>query len=458
MIGAREEIRIPVRLMIEREPTGQKDLVTMQKKRVCLITLLVLTLIAHMAAAQTLPGIDCFSPGLVRLAELEAQRAPVSAEAEIKIDNAVYARDLSVLASMLSGSTIRYDGVDGAERLSILRDGQTLSSFALWQGEDGAVVGIGDQAYAAESAQAALEAVSGVSLPGYGKAEAVLESLRGTAILERVPLDRICTWIEGLEAGEALAGGFVVTQPFAAERTMSDDGTRLTRIDITGQIAREGEAPYTVSGFLRQPAGRAPKDTFELKVAQDEKNFFELSYSALRENEIASKNKKGTTSVRTALKIAGKVAGSRISSRLTVTMKNNWTADGETLSEKIAVTATLEHQDGRPGMRMFRLNTVGGKLKNNISLTTNETANDMITLDDEIAFELVMDENTCMNVSANASVQMGGDAPSILRSADVKAASADEIAAAVEGEIQSLAAALYPHLSENAKEKAVSGL
>lgn len=430
----------------------------MRIKRAWLFMLLVLTMIARTAAAQTLPGIDCFSPGLVRLARLEAQRAPVSAEAEIKIDNAMYARDLSVLASMLSGTTIRYEGINGAERLSIVRDGEALSSFALWQGDDRAVVGIGDQAYAAKSAQAALEAVCGAALPGYEKADAALESLRGVPLLERVPLMNVCAWIEGLEAGDAVAAGFAVAQPFSAQRTMSDDGTRLTRIDITGQIAREGEAPYTVSGFLRQPAGRAPKDTFELTITQDEKNFFELSYSALRENEIAGKNKKGTTSVRTSLKIAGKVAGSRISSRLIVTTKNDWTADGESLSEKITVTATLEHQDGRPGMRMFRLNTVEGKLRNKISLTTNETANDVIALRDDVTLELIMDGNTCIAASADARLQMGGGVEAIPTPADAKAATAEEIADAAEREIQSLAAALYPYLSEDAKEKAAGGL
>lgn len=430
----------------------------MRIKRICLMTLLALTLLVQAAAAQTLPGIDCFSPGVVRLAQMEAQRAPVRAEAEIRIDQAMYARDLSVLASMLSGTTLRYDGADGAERLSIIRDGQTLSSFAMKQGEEGALVAIGDETYAAGSAQDALEAVCGLPLPEYGRADAALESLRGAAVLERVPLESVYAWITGLEAGDALAAGFAVTQAFAAERTMSDDGTRLTRIDISGQIAREGEAPYTVSGFLRQPAGRAPKDTFELKITQDEKNYFELSYSALRENEIASKNKRGTASVRTALKAAGKVAGSRISSRLSVTMKNEWTADGEALSEKITLTAALEHQDGRPGMRMFRLNTVDGKLRNKISLTTSETSNGVIALDDEVTAELVMDGNAVLTAGADVRLEMGGEAPVIEIKAPAAAAQDGALEGAVRQEIQSLAAALYPQLSESAREKAASGL
>ena len=430
----------------------------MQKKRLFALILLALIMACQAAAAQTLPGIECFSPGLVRVSALEAEHVPVTAEAEVTIDKAMYARDLSVLASMLSGTTIRYEGADGAERLTILKEGGELASFALAQAEDGALLEVGGQVYALESSQAALEALSGLPLDGYGKAEAAIQSLRGVPVLERVPLADVCAWIEGLSPGDKLAAGFAVEQPFSVEKTMSDDGTRLTRIDIDGQIARPGEAPYTVSGFLRQPAGRAPKDTFELTVTQDEKNFFELSYSALRENEVASKNKRGTAIVRTALKAAGKVDGSRITSRLSVTMKNEWTADGEKLDEKITVSAALEHQDGRPGMRMFRLNTVDGKLRNKITLTTHEAGDAVIALGDEITLELVMDENTCLAAGADVRMQLGGERPEIAAAAAAKPADAGTAADAVEAEIRAMAAKLYPHLSENAKEKVSSGL
>lgn len=428
----------------------------MRKKRAAALILLVLVMFAQAAAAQTLPGIDCFSPGLMRLSALEAEDAPVAAEAQVTIDKAVYARDLSILASMLSGTTICYEGAGDAERLSILKEGKELFSASLVQGEDGAALEIGGRAYALDSGRAAIEALSGVRLAGYEQAEGVTESLAGVPVLERAPLAGVSGWLEGLCAGDVLLAGFAVTEPFAVKKTMSDDGTRLTRIDISGQIAREGEAPYVVTGFLRQPAGRAPKDTFELVLTQDEKNFIELSYSALRENTVASKNKRGTMNVRTSLKAAGKIAGSRISSRLTVTMKNDWTADGENLDEKITVTATLEHQDGRPGMRMFRLNTVNGKLKNKIHLSTNETDNEVIELGDQVTLELVMDENTCITAGADVHMRLGGAVPDIRIAAET--APADGLQDAIDDEIKALSAALYPYLSKDAKEKAAAGL
>lgn len=430
----------------------------MRIQRIIAIALAGLMLLGHAAAEQLLPDIACFSPGLLRVSELEAARAPVAAEAEAHIDSAMYARDLSVLASMLSGATIRYEGTEEAERLSILKEGEAISSLVLAGKEGGQVLEIGGEAYAIESEQSALAALTGLPLAGYDRAAGVSEQLLGVAVLERVPLGSVCAWIESLAVGDALFLGFGVTAPFAVEKTMSDDGTRLTRIDISGQIAKEGEAPYTVSGFLRQPAGRAPKDTFELTITQDEKNFYELSYSALRENEIASKGKRGTTSVRTTLKAAGKVNGDRITTRLTVTTKNAWTADGENLSEKITISAALEHQDNRPGMRMLRLNTVEGKLRNVISLTTNETKHDEIELEDEMTVELVMDGNTCLAAGADVRMRLGGDAPEIAVAAPARAASGGEIAAAAAREAERIAAALYPQLSEGAKEKATSGL
>lgn len=390
----------------------------MLKKRVFAVVFLALTALHMCAAAQTLPGIDCFSPGLVKLSALEGAGAPIQAEAEVTLDKAMYARDLSVLSAMLDGTTLVYAGADDEEALTIRRNGETLGVYALPEGE----------------------AMDALNLLG--------EELGGVAILERVPLETLAAWLEGLGTGDALAMGFAVSEPFALERTMSDDGARLTKISITaGSIAREGEAPYAVSGFLRQPAGRAPKDTFELTLTQDEKNFFELSYSAQRENEITKKDKAGTTSVRTMLKAAGKLAGSSISSRLSVTMRNAWTADGENLDEKVSITATLTHQDNRPGLRMKRLNAIEGELRNVIRLTTTEAGSDVIDLTDEITMELVMDSNTVLAGGADVRMRIGGEAPQIA-----------DAAPAQQADIERLAGEIYQQLDEDARALISEGL
>lgn len=367
------------------------------------------------ATAQTLPGIDCFSPGLARVAALEGEGAPVSAQAQLAVDKAMYARDLSVLADMLSGMTFEYAAAGGGERLSLVRGGETLAVYE----------------------------------PGYGEAEPLMDALfarlAGTAILERAPLEAVAAWLEALAPGTPLGFGFCVQEAAALERTMSDDGTRLTKIKfLSGSIAREGEAPYVITGYMRQPAGRAPKDTFELVLTQDEQNFIELSYSALRENEITRKNKQGVTSVRSSLKAAGEIGGYGISSRLTVSQKNSWTADGESLSEKITITATLSHKDNTPGRRMMRLNQAEAETKNVIRLTTQETGSDAIALSDAISIEVIMDGNPFLIAGAEVSAVVGGEAPPLAQPSPADA--------------QTLAAKIYAQLDEDARGAISEGL
>ena len=122
-------------------------------------------LLCGAARAQTVPSNAAFSPGLMKWAALEATRPPVSAEASVKLDKALYARDLSVLAAMLKGTTFIYHGGEAGETLSICRDGETLGLYALPQSE----------------------ALDGLS-----------SALLGKAVLERVPLQAIAAWLEGL--------------------------------------------------------------------------------------------------------------------------------------------------------------------------------------------------------------------------------------------------------------------
>jgi len=384
------------------------------KKRVLAATLLGMLLAACAACAQTLPSNAVFSPGLIRLAEMEREGAAVHLEAEIGMDKAMYARDLSVLSGMLADTTFVYDGSKDGEALSIVKNGQPLGTYRLPKNET---------------------------------MDALCAKAAGNALLERVPLVSIAEWLEGLKTGDRLALDFVVVQPFTLERTMSDDGTRLTKIRISGAAGRPGEAPWKISGFLRQPAGRAPKDTFEITIAQDERNMLELLYSALRENEITRKNKEGTASVRTTLKLAGKLAGYGISSRLNVTMKNRWTADGEKLSERVSITAGLTHQDNTPGRRNLRLNSVEAENKHTIRLTTREGEDGPLELTDEITLDVIMDSNTVLRAEADVRARIGGEAPDI-----------QHVQAAVPETAEALAAGIYVLLDENIRNTIQKGL
>lgn len=418
------------------------------KKRLMIVLMLVLCGLASAAVGQTLPGVEVFSPGLVRLCEMTGSGEPVAMRATMTAADIAYARDLSVLASMLSGTTFEYAGwggfAQGGDRLSIVKNDETLLSLGLDRGETGAVLTLNGQAFAVDlsRAQAALDTA---------------DALSGVSILERVSLASVCAWIEGLSVGDALPLGFTVTQAFTVEHTMSDDGTRLTRIDISGSIARGDEAPWVIEGFLRQPAGRSPKDTFELTAVQDADNSLELSYSSVRQSEITRKDKAGTASVDTTLKVAGKLSGSKVTSRLTVYLRNAWTADGENLSEKITVSATLGHTDNRPALRMQRLNDISAKLRFVLGLTSQEDAQEVIAVSDSATLSAVLDGNTFLDCAADMTFSVGGERAQE-EAQTAQPAPQEQLEGALREAVVSLARALYPTLSESAKNKAESGL
>ena len=418
------------------------------KKRLMIVLMMALCGLASAALGQTLPGVEVFSPGLVRLCEMAGSGEPVAMRATMTAADIAYARDLSVLASMLSGTTFDYAGwggfAQGGDRLSIVKNDETLLSLGLDRGETGAVLTLNGQAFTVDlsRAQAALDTA---------------DALSGVSILERVPLASVCAWIEGLSVGDALPLGFTVTQAFTVEHTMSDDGTRLTRIDISGSIARGDEAPWVIEGYLRQPAGRSPKDTFELTAVQDADNSLELSYSSLRQSEVTRKDKAGTASVDTTLKAAGKLSGSKVTSRLTVYLRNAWTADGESLSEKITVSATLGHTDNRPALRMQRLNDISAKLRFVLGLTTQEDAQETIGVSDSATLSIVLDGNTFLDCAADMTFSVGCERAQE-EAQTAQPAPQEQLEGALREAVVSLARALYPTLSESAKNKAESGL
>ena len=417
------------------------------KKRLMIALMLALCCLASGALSQTLPGVEVFSPGLVQLCRKAGDGEPVAMRATMTAADIAYARDLSVLGSMLSGTTFEYAGwggfEQGGDRLSIIKNDEALLSAGLDRGEASASLTLNGQAFA-------------VDLSGAQTALDTADALSGVSILERVPLTSVCAWIEGLSAGDALPLGFTVAQAFAVERTMSDDGTRLTRIDISGSIAREGEAPWVIEGYLRQPAGRSPKDTFELTAVQDADNSLELSYSSVRQSEITRKDRDGTASVDTTLKAAGKLSGSKVTSRLTVYLRNAWTADGESLSEKITVNATLGHTDNRPGLRMQRLNDISAKLRFVLGLTTQEDAQEVIAVSDSATLSVVLDSNTFLDCAADMTFSVGGERAQEEQAA--QPAPQEQLEGALQEAVVSLARALYPTLSESAKEKTEAGL
>ena len=422
------------------------------KKIGILMMLLLCMLTAACASAQELPGVECFSPGFLKLNARMEQSPAVSAEATLTVENAFYARNLSVLRALLDGMTLNYRGGGDTDELTLSRGGETLMNVALTADDTQALLRLDGQAMDISGLLGLTATPDEAQRAGFDFAE----KLRTTPVLERMALTGIADTLENAKAGETLLPGMTVVRPFSVSRTMSDDGERMTKINIDGSVSMAG-GEWNITGFIRHPGGKSPKDTAELVIEQDDANRLELSYSALRKSEIEQKNRKGTASVAAAFKLAGKVGGSAVHTTLKVNTKNEWTADGEKLNEKITVTATLEHQDNTPGKRMQRLNQVNATNKNILRITTTEADEETLSFTDDMSLKIEMDSNTFLEGGMKLSVTVGGEAPQAA-AAQAQPADEQEVQAAFDSAIQALSARLYAQLGDKTKQAIADGL
>ena len=257
-----------------------------------------------------------------------------------------------------------------------------------------------------------------------------------------------------MNAGDSVGFGAAAASAFDVKRTMSDDGERLTKLDISGGLVIDGET-WQISGYLRQPGGKSPKDTFELTAKKDDANFLDLSYSATRKDEIEQKNRKGKTSVSTMFKSVGKLGGSAVNTMLKVNQKNEWTADGETLNEKITVSVNMTHKDNTPGKRMQRLNQIDAEGKNVIRIVTTNDAADSYTFADEVSGKVLMDSNTFLEGGAKLNVTVGGEVP---KAVSGETADGAALSQAFEQAVQNLSRRLYRQMDEKTQKAVSNGL
>lgn len=422
------------------------------KKTGILLALLLLVMTAACACAQELPGVDCFSPGFVELNERMKQGQAVSAEATLTAEHAFYARDLSVLKTLLDGTTFKYRGDGETDELTLSREGETLMHAALTADDTQARLMLDGRTM---DISALLGLTATPDEAQSAKADFATR-IQATPILERAALTDMADTLENAKAGELLLPGVTVVRPFSVSRTMSDDGERMTKIHVDGSVRMGGEE-WTITGFIRHPGGKAPKDTAELVIEKDERSRLELTYSVLRKSEIEQKNRKGTASIAATFKLAGKIDGYAVHTTLRVNAQNNWTADGEKLNEKITVTATLAHKDNTPGKRMQRLNQVDAVNKNILRITTTDGGDDALNFTDDMSLKIEMDGNTFLEGGMKLSVTVGGEAPEAV-GAEAQPADGQTVQAAFDSAVRALSTRLYAQLGEKTKQAIADGL
>lgn len=126
-------------------------------------------------------------------------------------------------------------------------------------------------------------------------------------------------------------------------------------------------------------------------------------------------------------------------------MKNDWTADGETLNEKITITSTLTHQDNRPGKRMQRLNAVDAEDKHVIRIVTTQEAQETLNFTDEQTLHVTLDGNDFLAGSMSLQAAVGGQAPQSVPG-EAQTVSGQELENVFESAVQTLSARIYAQL------------
>lgn len=429
----------------------------MKKRWAAVAAVLLMALCAAGVSAMELPDTVCFSPGLAAVWAAAAAGEGVHVSASVSVDSALYARDLSVLSAMLEGTQFLYDGAEDRDALTIMRGGEALFSGAIDRSGEAAVVTLDGEGYRLEEIPTALCALLGMELPEGTLGEALLSAPR-PSLLERLPLAEAADWLETLTAGTQLAGGIAVTQDFAVERTLSDDGARVTKLSLSGAVALGDGESWSVSGTMQQTVGSTPKTTAELTIARDKDNTLTITLSSTRKSTVTRKNRAGENAVDTVLKSSGRLGGYSVTTQLTLRLRNEWTADDEKLSEKIVISAELGHTDKTPGRRMQRLNDLNLKLRQAISMTTG-AQDGPLTFADSATLDFKMDGNDLVAGSAQLSIRVGGEDLAVQQEAvQVREATAQELSEAAQGVVLDIASRLWAQLDAQDRGKISSGL
>ena len=121
------------------------------------------------------------------------------------------------------------------------------------------------------------------------------------------------------------------------------------------------------------------------------------------------------------------------------------------------MNAPLGHTDNRPGLRMQRLNDISAKMRFVLGLSTQEDAQETIGVSDSATLSIVLDGNTFLDCAADMTFSVGCERAQE-EAQTAQPAPQEQLEGALREAVVSLARALYPTLSESAKNKAESGL
>ena len=442
----------------------------------------VLLLLCHIALAEQIPSVDHFSPGL-SLFISEAKEGKIGSSGTLDITEFAHARDMDVLSGILkmlrweifcdnSGNQSRTDLVlwlqekelfsasvcDGEDHLFVETEGKT------WQidREDFYAALLPDPFSALLKQQDGLGHDNGDTLNKdtadssqdnhLGK-EDTLEY--GALLAHASPLERFeMKNVERLLMKGADLPWIGQLQPCTVQETYSDDGQRLTKLDLEGNLVT-ASGNWKISGFIRRPGGKKPKDTAEIHLVKDEKNNLTLTLSAVYTPEVKRKDREGTVTRNVRIRLDGQRAGYGISAVYSCKATNTWKVEQEDLKERIAVSETVSWQDKTPGRRYMHLNEGKATVRHILTLSTRSDENK--GFHDVMSLSLEMDGGTMLAGGADFQLWI----PDMLRQMELSECEkidAKEWKAMLDGTVQKIARALYQAMDPALREKVRKGL
>ncbi|MBQ8095205.1 MAG: hypothetical protein IJ242_16760 [Clostridia bacterium] len=358
-------------------------------KRLIVVFCFLCGIAVSSALSQTLPSADLLSPGFAKWIDSSVSGDAVHLEVNGSIEELFHIRDLSVLKSLLSQITLESTtGKTQKHEITHLRvrtGGEILSDIRYSTDMDSIHFTVDGNAYSLPYNEL------GISPIGEKPFE-WLETLQSIFIrnswLERFDMDHLSKLLTSGKLVEQIP--FVETGTIQVTEGYSDDGLRLTRLALDGDVVCFGQQ-WQVTGSIFKPGGSAPKDTAEVQFIHDKDNSLKITLSSKYTPEKGSKNKTGAVTANARVNVNGKIGGYDVTYTFGLKVRNDWSTDGDILSEKLTVTPSLNWTDKTPGRRYQHLNSGSLTLKNVFRIMSRESDVQIISGTDETTVELTMD-------------------------------------------------------------------
>lgn len=423
-------------------------------RKVAVLFFVLIVFMVTAAYAQTLPSVNCISPGLQKWMN-GAKSGVVTERAAVSVDELFYIPDISVLQNILSGITFQNDSVSEGEgsrnRLTLESGGEQLCSL-LWAVD-------GEYFSVSEGEETYRYPLAHLPFVGSEDANSTLNTLKslfpGGSLIERVDMVSLKSALQNGTLISMIPG--LTQKKMDIAETHSDDGLRLTKLDFSGSFTDAANANWSISGKVFKPGGNSPKDVAEIQLLKDDSTQLKLVMSGTYKTETVKKEQKGTVTGNVRVNIDGKWNGYRVTYILGLRVRNDWQADGEALSEKLTITPTLNWTDKTPGRRYMHLNTGEITVKDILQVSTLEERDTADSISEKITLSVIMDANTtlagALNVVSEIKDRKVPTLPDKIQDADAGKLMemGNQLAKEISGKV-------YKSLGENARKKISQGL